>query len=281
MPNVAPTTSNRLSASIDYQPFVAPPETHKLPLLRAYIDETGDRGILKGRASPIFGMAAVMVDDDAERSARQALGRLRTDFNVPSDRPLSWKDDLKNHDRRVHAANILSTLKGLRVVYVVADKSQLSDGTYRDDVTLFYNVIAYAGLQRVLWAARAWPDGKRQVKVHFSHVKKHDHTDTHRYFQIKKRQDKNVPFDLVSKLSWVSSDKYEMSQIADVYAGFLKAAFWPNVWQNTEGAYLLKIWHQIRRSEECVISLGMQVRPNSKLAFTQPWWPCPDCKSPY
>ncbi|WP_225754687.1 DUF3800 domain-containing protein [Actinotalea sp. Marseille-Q4924] len=272
----------RLSSQIPLVEFPKVDWALKLPLLRAYVDETGDRGNGES-ASPIFGMSAVLVDDNAEKEARAALELLRADFGTPPSRPLSWKEDIKtNQDRRLRAASVLRAVPGLQVVHVVANKNQLYDGSYRDDVTRFYNVVAYATLQRILWAARHWRGGARQVQVNFGHVQHHDHTDTHRYFQIKRSQDApGTPFDLMTDLRWIDAQRYEMSQVADVYAGFLKAAFWPSKWGDVDGAHLVSTWHQIRRSEECVVTLGLQARPDSAWAKGMPWWPCATCTSRY
>lgn len=263
------------------QPFHAANGVQRLPRLTAYIDETGDRGTLKGNASPIFGMSAVIVDNTAENAARAAMTRLRLDLGTPSNRPLSWKKDLKNHDRRTHAAKILHAVLGLRVVYVLVDKARLPAGSYGDDVTLLYNVIAYETLRRVLWTARRWPEGHRGVDVRFGHVAHHDHLDTHRYFQIKKGDDPSFDHQLITSLTWVNATQYEMSQVADVYGGFLKAAFWPNTFGDLEGSYLKRAWHQIRNSEDCVLTLGLQPRPDSTWAKAMEWWPCSDCRSTY
>lgn len=265
----------RPSASIAVVPFAAAGPYASYPLLRAYIDETGDRGVLKGNASPIFGMAAVLVDDAGEKEARRVLHQLRADVHTPSSRPLSWKADLKNHERRKRAASLFAAIgQGIQVVYVMADKATLAPGTYRDDRTLFYNVIAYATLERILWASARWPSGPTQVQVRFGHVKDHDHTDTHRYFQIKQSQVSNVRFGHIAELSWVNARQYEMSQVADVYAGFLKAAFWPDDFGAVEGAYLCSVWDQIRQVNGCPISLGLQTKPVDSLARSAPWWPC-------
>ncbi|WP_206154219.1 DUF3800 domain-containing protein [Cellulosimicrobium aquatile] len=274
--------NSRPSATMTKAPFVAPSASHQLPMLRAYVDETGDRGMFKGNASPIFGMAGVIVDVNSEVAARAALRQLRTEFRVPDDKPMSWKEHVKGHDRRVHAATVLADLKGVTLVYVVADKQALSSGTYKDDITLFYNVIAYETLKRILWTAAHGRVVRHQVEVRFGHVKKHDPTDTHNYFQIKKRQDgAKVPFDLMTHLGWVDATQYEMSQLADLYAGFLKAATWPNDWGDVEGAYLTRIWHQIRNSHRCILSLGLQYRPSNDLVRAMPWWPCASCTSTY
>jgi hypothetical protein len=260
--------------------FVAPGWAQRLPVLRAYVDETGDRGS-SSNASPIFGMAAVIVDSAAEVMARTALATLRSDFHVPPTRPMSWKEDVKNHDRRVHAAQVLGAVAGLTVVYVGVEKAALREGSYRDDVTVFYNVTAYETLKRILWAARNGRSEQHQVQVRFGHVWKHDSNDTLNYFRIKHAQDRagKVPFSHMTSLSWVAADQYEMSQVADIYAGFLKAATWPNGYGNVEGMYLTSIWHQIRNSNDCVLSLGLHYRPSSDLVRAKPWWPCKECTS--
>jgi len=269
----------RLSAQLPVVPFVAPTWAQDLPRLRAYVDETGDRG-MRDTASPIFGMAGVIVNEPGEAAARAALRGLRAEFGTPAGRPLSWKNDLKDHDRRVHAASVLSKVMGLRVIYVAVEKRELWAGTYGESPLLMYNVIAYETLKRILWAAAHSRRGKHQVEVRFGHVRDHDHTDTHRYFQIK-QGDRGVPFDVMTKLEWVGAQQYEMSQVADLYAGFLKAAVWPNKYGDIEGRYLTTVWSQIRNSEQCVISLGLQYRPRSELIKAKPWWPCRDCPSQY
>ena len=272
-----PRAPSRPSAAGQVLPFVAGPAIAQLPTLGAYIDETGDRG--RGpKASPVFGMAAVIVEPTAEVAARLALQQLRSDFGTPATRPLSWKDDIKsNHPRALHASTTLARVQGIKLIYVVVNKSLLSVGSYGDDVTLFYNVTAYAVLQRVLWAATYWPGGRRQVAIRFGHVAHHDNRDTHRYFQMKSRSDSKVPFELISSVNWTSATQFDMSQVADLYGGFLKEAFWPDQFGNVNGEHLLRVWHQIRNSHDCVIHLGLMPRPDSQWAKRMPWFPCPNC----
>jgi hypothetical protein len=52
------------------------------PLLRAYIDETGDRGHT-ARSSPFFAFAAVLVADEDEAALRAAMSHLHRDLKVP------------------------------------------------------------------------------------------------------------------------------------------------------------------------------------------------------
>lgn len=276
MPILTIDPSDRPSSRIEVVPFVAPAPVKGLPLLNAYIDETGDRGSLvkSPKSSPFFGMAAVVVDAAAETAARAALRALRADFKVPDGKPLHAKEHIKTHDRRVHAAKALAAVPGLKVIYVAADKAALRPGSYRDDVTLFYNFMAYSTLQRILWLSRRWSGTTHRVGVHFGHVAHHPHHDTHAYFQIKSGQDRSVPFHLIDHLDWYDARKFEMSQVADVYGIFLKAALWPNDFGNVESAYLRTIWHQIRQDTGCPISLGFRYSPSDDLARALPWWPC-------
>lgn len=224
-------------------------------------------------------MAGVIVSKDAEEQARQALRQLRKDFRTPAGRPLSAKNDTKTHDRRTHASRLLAQVDGLKVIYVVADKSALSPGSYKDDVVRFYNVTAFEVFKRILWTANRWPGGRHAVEVRFGHVAKHPHEDTHRYFQLKRDRnlEPSVPFALVSKLAWVNAGDFEMSQVADLYGGFLRAAFWPTSFGYVEGSYLRNVWHQIRNSENCILTLGLYPRPTTQWAVGQPWWPCQPC----
>lgn len=73
-----------------------------------FIDETGDRGD-SSNASPIFGMAAILLDKAAEQAATAAITRLRTDLDVPAGNVLSWKANIKSdHAKANHAARVLS-----------------------------------------------------------------------------------------------------------------------------------------------------------------------------
>lgn len=242
-----------------------------------YIDETGDRGQKPG-ASPIFGMAAVVVDDHSAAALRLAVKQLRRDFEVPHDKVMSWKNYAKNRDRRKRAAEVLGAVPGLRVCYVYAIKSELSRNSYRGDPHRFYNYVAYKTYKSTLWAARNWKGTSGRVWTRFGHVLHHDHTTTASYIAREAPAGPRVPHHMEQGIKWVSSDRYLESQAADLYGGFLKSAIWPDgAFGYTEPSYLLSIWHQIRNSGECVIPLGIMSMPNSSLVRQNSWFPCQHC----
>jgi hypothetical protein len=246
--------------------------------VHVYIDETGDRG-QAATSSPIFGMAAVIVDDRAAIALRSAVKQLRQDFDVPVGRVMSWKADAKSHDRRKRAAEVLGAVEGLRICYVYVLKSELDATSYLGSPQRFYNYVAYKTYKSAIWAARSWKGPEARVWTRFGHVRRHDHTTTAEYIEREAAADPKVPHLMEQGMRWVSADKYLESQAADLYGGFLKSAVWPaGQFGYTEPAYLLSIWHQIRNSGDCVIPLGLMSMPNSRLVRANSWFPCGHCR---
>jgi Protein of unknown function (DUF3800) len=251
---------------------VAPPRVH------VYVDETGDRGG-SSAASPIFGMAALVLDDDGVRNVRAAVDELRADFAVPAGRVMSWKSAAKTHDRRRRAAEVLSALPGLQVCYVYTLKAELRPGSYRDNPQRLYNYVAYMIYKASLWAARAWKGSGAEVWTRFGHVVGHDHRTTEAYIRREAARDPRVPFEMEQGLRWVSADQYAESQAADLYAGFLKAALWPGgEFGYLEPSYLLRVWPQLANSDQCAVPLGIMSMPSKDLVRRQPWFPCGRCR---
>jgi hypothetical protein len=243
----------------------------------AYIDETGDRGT-SNSSSPIFGMAAVLVTDVGAVNLRAAVSQLRSDFGVPANMPMSWKEHTKTHDRRRRAVEVLSAVQEMKVCYVYVVKSELSPTSYVSDVARFYNYVAYMLYKSVLWAARNWQGTSANVWTRFGHVRGHDHRTTEAYIRFEASMDNRVPFHLEQGLRWVSASQYIESQAADLYGGFLKAAIWPSGQFNyVEPQYLLAAWSQIRNSEICAIPLGIMSMPRNELICQNSWFPCGGC----
>ncbi|WP_231500128.1 DUF3800 domain-containing protein [Saccharothrix sp. NRRL B-16314] len=244
-----------------------------------YIDETGDRGgSLK--SSPIFGMAAVLLDEAGQHELRAAVDRLRLDFAVPANKVMSWKEHVKTHDRRRHAAEVLRNVNGLRLCYVYSVKSALAAESYLNDAQRFYNYVAYKIYKSVLWAARDWKGPGVRVWTRFGHVKGHDHRTTDEYIKLQAAADPTVPHELEQGLRWVSANTYRESQAADLYGGFLKAALWPaGEFGYVEPAYLLRVWPQLRNSAVCAIPLGIMSMPGHELLQREEWFPCAQCRT--
>lgn len=247
-------------------------------MLHAYIDETGDRGLLsKPGSSPIFGMAAILLTDDSARAIQAAVDQLRSDFGVSPSQVMSWKHHVKTHARRKHAAQVLSAVADVRLIYVYCQKNEVA-GAYTANRELFYNYVALKLYKNILWAARNWKGAREGIRTRFGHVRGHDHQTTESYFAFELQFEPKVPWQMERGLRWVSADQYRESQAADLYAGFLRAAVWPDEFGNVEGQYLETVWPQIRKGDhDCPIPLGFMSMPQSDLASQWAWWPCTHC----
>lgn len=223
-------------------------------------------------------MAAVITSAAGAPALQGAVSRLRSDFGVPADKVMSWKEHVKNHDRRKHAASVLLATPGFQVCYVYAAKSELRAGTYRDDPKRFYNYVAFKTYTTALWGA-AYGLNSYDVSFRFGHVRGHDHRPTKQYIQREARRNGRLPDTRVKSLKWVSADRYVESQAADLFGGFLKAATWPSGEFNfIEPSYLQSVWPRIRNSDKCAVPLGIMSMPRDDVLTGQSWFPCTQCK---
>ncbi|WP_328526831.1 DUF3800 domain-containing protein [Kribbella sp. NBC_00359] len=153
------------------------------PLVRAYVDETGDRG-LSVRASRYFGMVAVVIADEDDAGLRRAVAHCRQRLSVPTSKPLHWTEHVKRFPRRQFVATQLAAVPGVVLNLVLVEKAAvgLLDPAISDQVA-FYNSVAGLVLEQVLHTAAEWPGGRRDVVVTFGHVRGFRHEETLAWFE--------------------------------------------------------------------------------------------------
>jgi Protein of unknown function (DUF3800) len=245
------------------------------PLLRAYIDETGDRGH-SARSSPFFAFAAVLIADEDEPGLRAVMSQLRRDLTVPPGKALHWKDHVKTHSRRQHVARQLAGVAGLRVVYVVVEKAAVPAGSgLHTDHVIFYNYAAGLMMERLLFAARDWTGGPRDAVVRFGHVLGFDHGTTEAYFRLKAAQQGGVPWGgLHGRVHFDDQAAWDGLQAADQYAGILNVALRRDEFGGYDESHLLCVRHQIRRNWSGEAwGWGFKVLGNEVTFTSLPWWP--------
>ncbi|MFE2441899.1 DUF3800 domain-containing protein, partial [Streptomyces sp. NPDC059426] len=121
--------------------------------VRAYVDETGDRGI-SASVSPYFSFAAALIADEQEPAMRAAMSQLRRDLKVPPGKALHWKEHVKVYPRRQYVAKTLAQVPDIKIVYVVVEKAAIpAHAGMRRDQVIFYNFAAGVILERLLLAA--------------------------------------------------------------------------------------------------------------------------------
>ncbi|RSS53244.1 DUF3800 domain-containing protein [Streptomyces sp. WAC01280] len=245
-------------------------------LVRAYVDETGDRGV-SATASPYFAFAALLIADEQEGQMRAAMSQLRRDLKVPPGKALHWKDHVKVHPRRQYVASTLAQLPNVKIVYVVVEKAAIpAHAGMRRDQVLFYNFAAGITLERLLLAAKNWEGGSRDLVVKFGHVRGFDHRTTCDYFKIKPQNNPGyIPWGLLrGQPTFEDQAKWDGLQAADQYAGMLSAAVRPDRYGGYEATHLLAIRHQLRRDwRGASRNYGFKILGNEATFTSLPWWP--------
>ena len=136
-------------------------------ILRAYVDETGDRGS-SGKSSDFFAFACALIADEDEDPLRAAVSQLRRDLKVPVGKALHWKDHVKTFSRRQHVTSLLTAVPNMRLIYVLVDKSAIpASASMRPDQAIFYNFAAAFILERALLAATQRNIGQKALAISF------------------------------------------------------------------------------------------------------------------
>lgn len=245
-------------------------------LVRAYVDETGDRGS-SGKSSPYFAFAAVVVADEDDPLLRAAVSRLRTDFKIPVGKALHWMEHVKTYARRQHTAAVLGALDSVAVNYVVVEKAAIpSNAGMRTDHVAFYNYAAGIAMERILLTARDWSSGPRDVKVRFGHVRGFDHRTTTSYFARKRSGGPDwVPWRLLrGAVEFDGMANWDGLQAADQFAGMLNCAISPDQFGGYEAAHLLAVRDRIRRNAQgSSWGYGFKWLGHAPSVQALPWWP--------
>lgn len=247
--------------------------------LFAYVDETGDPGT-SGRASQAFGMAALVLGPRGVAEARILADRLRSEFGIGNDRPLSWKKYVREHDRRRYVAREISKLPDAQVTYTYCRKAEVDYGSFVNDRGKLYNYVAAKTYKSILWTAKFWDGevGASTVLTRFGHVRGFDHEKTTRpYVRRSVDSDRKISGELERGLFWVDARNYREAMIADLFAGCLHSAITEDEYGSTDGGYLLQTWPLVRKVGGCAIPFGVLSIPANELVTTLEWFPCKDC----
>lgn len=246
-------------------------------ILRAYVDETGDRGT-SATASPFFAMAGVVVAEEHEEGLRNAIRRCRHDLGVPPGRVLHWKAHVKTFARRQHVASCLGGLAGVCLNYVIFEKAAIpSQAALNTNQVVFYNYVAGIMMERLLLTAKGWPGGRRPVKITFGHVRGFGvHRTTKEYFDVKRAKGSDwIPWELLhGAVRFDSQASSDGLQAADQYAGMLSAALRANEFGNYQEHHFVSICQQIRCGPDGRRwGYGFKVMAQTDAMSRFPWWP--------
>lgn len=263
-----------------------PAELGKLPKLHVYVDETGDRGFSNRSQlqSPFFAMSALLVPEEEEWMVKLTAGGLRALVHdgQPQNamKPIHWVEHFKakRPERRRRAALALSRMPDVMVIHVIAHKDTLNqDSGMRSDGGMFYNYTTRLLLERVAYAARGWPGGKRLAIVRLGAVKHMDHSASESHLNHVRQggcENFGVPWRLIKWPPMWQNTERDGIQLADVHAGLLNAALSGKPDDRACAENLLHCRHQLRRSPGgTLLGYGVKVIGDPRFVTERTWWP--------
>jgi hypothetical protein len=236
------------------------------PFVRAYVDETGDRG-LSPRSSRYFGMVAVVVADEDDAGLRRVIDQCRRRLSVPVGKPLHWTEHVKRFPRRQFVASQLAAVPGVVLNMVLVEKAAVANDL--PDQVAFYNLVAGRLLEQVLRTADEWPGGRRDVVITFGHVRGFQHDETLAWFEkLRARNSARVPWELLrGRPAFRGPGQLDGLQAADQYCGMLRAALEADEYGGFEEHHLIAVRHQIHTPG----GFERIVLPGTMAAYR--WWP--------
>ena len=245
-------------------------------IVRAYVDETGDRGT-KASSSPYFAFAAVICRDSNRQQLVDELDSLVADLNKPALTTLHWAQNIKHHHQRKLATQRLGALP-IRIIYVGEPKSSVA-GYLRNSTDAYYNYLARIVVERIALFTRARGRDERttlKAKVTFGRVKGFHPSVLQSYLAKVRRRDDCAYVDahLTSQVDVRGQAEERLLQWADIAAGAFDSAARPDVYGNHEPAYLQNLVSRIYKSPQGkVLGWGVKTLGTYDWLTQTPDWP--------
>lgn len=245
-------------------------------IIRAYVDETGDRGT-KPASSPYFAFAAVICRDSNRQIVADALDTLVTDLSKPAGTTLHWAQNIKYHQQRKVATQRLGALP-IRLIYVGVPKSSVR-GYLQSSSEGYYNYLARIMVERIALFTRGRSRDEQQnlsAKVTFGRVKGFPPSVLQDYIRLVRQRDESAFWEvyLTKQVDVRGQAEERLLQWADIAAGAFDSAVRADAYGNHEPAYLENLASRIDRAPTGqVLGWGIKTLGQYNWITTAPDWP--------
>jgi len=248
------------------------------PFFDAFVDESGQRA-KTAKSSDHFLMSAVVIEPGGLTAATQLLADMRHDLGRRPGDELHWKN-IKTHDQRVRAAQMLGAAPFLRICTVVVCKRDFDPGkgSIPDDDFAYMFTFRFL-LERMSWLCRESGGILRYTLAMIGGFR----LSQLRHYEavLKGLTDCTVHWAAVDSKggSIDQPNRLEYLQLADIAASATAQAFEPNRFGNVETRYLELLEPRLYRYKTSpVTSYGLKMHPwNAKSRAAHPWlganWP--------
>lgn len=244
--------------------------------VRAYVDETGDRGT-KPSSSPYFAFAAVICRDSNQQLLLDELVRLVQDLQKPPLTVLHWAQNIKYHQQRKIATQRLGALP-IRMIYVAVPKSSLS-GYLQTSTEGYYNYLARIMVERIARFTRSRSRMENKTlaaKITFARVKGFPPSVLQTYLAKVRARSECTDWDpyLTQKIDVRGQAEERRLQWSDIAAGAFDSAARIDPYGNHETSYLTNLASRIDRSQNNrVLGWGIKTLGPYQWLTQIPGWP--------
>lgn len=237
-------------------------------ILRAFVDESGDRGIAPA-SSAHFVTAAVLVEDSQISPGRAALDQLRIDLGRRPGHVLHFRN--LTHPQKVKATQDLAGFPIEVISCSIVCKRNLGQPTPAGNMAYIsrpdpmYLWALRLLLERISWYAR--DNGAAEVIVTFAHVRRFKVQKLHAYRQALQLSQTQIWWPAFNAHPFRVSDHgvSELLQLADISASALFNAIEPDAYGNVEDRYLRNLSPKLyRRGTGAITSYGLKVFPTAE-----------------
>jgi hypothetical protein len=238
-------------------------------MLRAYVDESGDRGTTP-TATDFFVMSAAIVDDLTRPAVQGRLASIRHGLNKPPGTVLHFARNIREHGARVYVCRQLGGLRRLTISNVVMCKRLLigADQLTTDPQAVYLYTLRFT-LERLSWLAR---DQNAEIIVTFAHVQNFPYDRLDEYVARLRTIPTTIHWPVVRDIRINQPRNLELLQIADIAASSVLRAFQPDRFGVTEDRYLRELGSRLyRRPPGPVTSYGMKLHPGPAALAMYPW----------
>lgn len=245
-------------------------------IIRAYVDETGDRGT-KPASSPYFAFAAVICRDTNRQMLLDELDRLVDDMGMAAGTVLHWAQNIKYHGQRKVATQRLGALP-IRLIYVAVPKTSLG-GYLQSSTEGYYNYLARIVVERVALFTRSRARAEKvsiNAKVTFGRVKGFPPSVLQDYLQKVRAWDDCAHWEayLTKQVDVRGQAEERLLQWADIAAGAFDSAARPDRFGNHEPTYLTALASRVDRSPEGkTLGWGIKTLGSYDWLKSTPDWP--------
>jgi hypothetical protein len=238
----------------------------------AYIDESGDDGLVKfrepgadGGSSRWLAISACLIRQSRDLEA--VAWRDEITDKLPNKRQRYLHFQQLSHSQKMMAAKVLAK-KPVKTITVISNKTMIPSGIYSGKNQLYFYLTRYL-IERISWLCRdlrhSVPEGDGRVKIIFSRRGNMSYADFRAYLERLKSSSDNTIYWPVIDIGGIDAQDHSRRaglQLADIVASSFAAGLELDKYSNCESRYAEILKPTVYERNGNYLSYGMKIIPH-------------------